>query len=185
MLNKNHWILSLGLAALILAPGLGAAPIAHEKLTTKTVAQETSEAAPKGHKSPGLAVFLAVIPGIAIHGTGHMYAGSWMKGVGLLAVEGVAIGVAANAISSGTNDIAALGNGLSNGKFPTDVSGAYTKSGILIVSTMAFLWTWWDDMAGSPIAVNEYNKLVDEKSQAHLRLQPRLDGVELALSTKF
>jgi hypothetical protein len=51
---------------------------------------------------------------------------------------------------------------------------------------MGFLWSWFDDMAGAPTAATEYNKLQDENAnQAHLRLQPRVDGVELALSTNF
>jgi TM2 domain-containing membrane protein YozV len=219
--KNNPWVLSLSLAALVLAPALHSAentgdktpaktgggkvessvvdtskdkaadkPAADtmkstDKAEEKTAAKDSPAKSSGGHKSKALAGGLAVFPGIAVHGAGHMYAGSWMKGLGLLVIEGAAVGIAANTIVTGTDDIQKLANGMSNGQFPTDVSAAFSKSGILIVSTMAFLWTWFDDMAGAPVAANEYNKLVDEQSEAHLRLQPRLDGVELALSTEF
>lgn len=197
MLKKNPWVLGVCLVALGLAPALPAAESAKEKAPAKSesvkekdaAADDKKEAAAAtdegkaGHKSPGLATTLAFVPGIAIHGTGHMYAGSWMKGLGLLAIEGAAVGFGATAWTNGGDSLQAILN--SNGKFPTDVSKGWSNLGILTVSGMAFLWTWFDDMAGASIAANEYNKLADASAQAHLRLQPRLDGAQLALSTNF
>jgi TM2 domain-containing membrane protein YozV len=208
VLKKNPWILSLSLAAFLTAPALQAADAktaaAPAKTATTTTAATPAKADAKaspdkaaadskdasastvGHKSPALAGTLAFIPGVVIHGAGHMYAGSWMKGLGLLAIEGLTVGVIANNISTGTSDIQALSDATKNNQIPTDVSSAYSKAGIIIVCGMGFLWSWFDDMAGAPIAATEYNKLLDQESnQAHLRLQPRVDGVELALSKNF
>lgn len=134
------------------------------------------------HKSKGLAGGLAFFPGVAVHGAGHMYAGSWMKGLGLLAVEGVSAYYIADTIVNGQNDIEKITKG--NSGIPIDVSTAYTKVGILTVSSMAFLWSWFDDMAGAPIAVTEYNKLQDE-AVASVHIIPREDGATVALSTAF
>jgi TM2 domain-containing membrane protein YozV len=207
VLKKNPWILSLSLAAFLTAPALQAADTTAAAAPAKTAAttaaatpaKTDAKAAPDkaaaskdaspstvGHKSPALAGTLAFIPGIVVHGAGHMYAGSWMKGLGLLAIEGLTVGVIANNVSTGTSDIQALSNSTKNNQIPTDVSSAYSKAGIIIVCGMGFLWSWFDDMAGAPIAATEYNKLLDqENNQAHLRLQPRVDGVELALSKNF
>jgi len=211
--KKNPWILGLSLVALTFGPALPALA-ADSKADSKTTPEaaaadassekaekaETAAKEPKDdgktekandakpaakHKSPVLAGALGFFPGIAVHGSGHMYAGSWMKGLGLLAIEGAAIGIASAQISGGTDDIQKIADGMSSGKFPTDASGAFTKTGILIVSLSAFLWTWFDDMAGAPIAAKEYNKLQDEKSQARLQLQPREDGAALAFSASF
>jgi hypothetical protein len=138
------------------------------------------------HKSPGLAGGLAFFPGLVVHGTGHMYAGSWMKGLGLFAVEGAAAGIAAAAISSGYNDVQKIIDGSKNGQIPANVGTAYKTVGISVVSTMAFLWTWFDDMAGAPIAANEYNRLADEAAgQAHLQFAPNGDGAQVALVKHF
>lgn len=138
------------------------------------------------HKSPGLAGGLAFFPGIALHGTGHMYAGSWVKGLGLLAMEGAAVGIAVAAVNNGVNDVQKLSDGTKNGAIPTNVGTAYQTVGVALVSTMAFLWTWFDDMAGAPIAAKEYNRLADEAAgQARLQIAPQGDGAALALVKHF
>jgi TM2 domain-containing membrane protein YozV len=157
-----------------------------DKAEDQSAAKEaqTKKASSGGHKSKALAGGLAFFPGVAIHGAGHMYAGSWMKGFGLLAIEGVAIG----GLVSSTNGIIddskkVFGNDRKT--IPTDLSGFYVNLGIATVSSMAILWTWFDDMAGAPIAVSEYNKLQDQNATAQFRVAPRGDGAEMALSTNF
>ena len=93
--------------------------------------------------------------------------------MGIIAANVSTIQADADAISKTNNGV------------PTDLSVPYTKIGILTVSTMAFLWSWWDDMAGAPIAVGEYNKIQDQGATASLQLAPRGDGAQLALSTQF
>jgi hypothetical protein len=174
-------------AALIICPGLQAAEAAAAKAEAKAETAEAKPAAAEakaedGRKSPGVAGGLAFFPGMAVHGTGHMYAGSWMKGLGLLAVEGVSAYFIADTVVNGRADIEKISQ--ANKGIPVDVSAGYTKIGILTVSTMAFLWSWFDDMAGAPIAVAEYNKLQDE-AVAQIRVSPREDGAAVALSTDF
>lgn len=138
------------------------------------------------HKSPGLAGGLAFFPGLVVHGVGHMYAGSWVKGLGLLAMEGAAAGIAAAAIGSGYNDVQKIIDGSKGGQIPANVGTAYKTVGISVVSTMVFLWGWFDDMAGAPIAAGEYNRLADEAAgQAHLQFSPNGDGAQVALVKHF
>jgi hypothetical protein len=209
VLKKNPWIVALSLAAFVLSPALQAAaaketaapatadkaPAASDKAAAASdaaaaksdqpAAADKDQAPSVGHKSPALAGGLAFFPGFLVHGAGHMYAGSWMKGLGLLTIEGVSTVVVANSVIDGRDDIKAIADGVSNHNIPTNLSGGYTKVGIILVGTMAFLWTWFDDMAGAPVAANEYNHLADEKSQTTLRLEPNSNGVQVALSTHF
>jgi hypothetical protein len=208
VLKKNPWIIGLSLAAFALAPSLQAAsaaqasPAVSEKAdsakasdgATDKAAADTDKAASTAdaasdtpaatahHKSPALAGGLAFFPGVAVHGAGHMYAGSWMKGLGLLAIEAASAAVIVKS-ASGLGDAA---NVFSGGKsVPTDISGVEINVGTMVVSSMGFLWSWFDDMAGAPIAAGEYNKIQDQKSTAQLELVPGNHGAQLALSTNF
>lgn len=166
-----------------------AEPKAEPKADAKVEAKgDSSTAAAKTghHKSPALASLLAVVPGVAVHGAGHMYAGSWMKGLGLLAIEGAAVGIGVATVNHGIDDINKLSDGSKNGAIPTNVGTAYQTLGVAMVCSMAFLWTWFDDMAGSAIAAKEYNRLADEEAnQARLQLLPNGDGAALALVSNF
>jgi TM2 domain-containing membrane protein YozV len=152
------------------------------KADEKTGAKEDKGKASNGHKSKAIAGGLAFFPGVAIHGAGHMYAGSWMKGLGLLAIEGAAIGGLTQSVGGLTDATKVFNGGKS---VPTDVSAVYTTVGLALVSSMALIWSWFDDMAGAPVAVVEYNKIQDQNATAQFRVNPRGDGAELALSTNF
>lgn len=194
-------ILWAAVLALLLAVGgpLRADEAAAEKGADDTAVAESKaegKAEPAGdsdagrstgkRKSPGLAGGLAFFPGLIVHGSGHMYAGSWMKGLGLFAIEGAAIGIGVSTVNGAINDIQKLADGTKNGGVPTNVGTAYQALGVATVCTMAFLWTWFDDMAGAPIAANEYNRLADERdSRAQLEFTPAGDGVRLALVKNF
>jgi TM2 domain-containing membrane protein YozV len=146
---------------------------------------DVSKTADVHHKSPVVAGALAFFPGMLIHGTGHMYAGSWIKGLGLLAIEGAGVGVAAYQISTGITDIQNMTNS-NNGSIPTDLSPAYSRIGVILVGTVAFFFTWFDDMSGAPIAAMEYNKRADQAaSRAELHLLPVNGGARLVYSAKF
>ncbi|HXB96399.1 MAG TPA: hypothetical protein VNZ54_00010 [bacterium] len=150
--------------------------------TAKTVSRTAASDA--NHKSEALAEVLAWVPGIAIHGAGHMYAGSWMHGLGLFALEGACAYEGAQVINRGNF----TKFNVSGGKIPTDLSGAETDVGISLVCAMGVLWTWLDDVSGATVAVDDYNKLQDQAAagpHAQLRLLPTRDGAMLALSTQF
>jgi hypothetical protein len=137
------------------------------------------------HKSPWLAHILAIIPGIAFHGVGHVYAGSYMKGFGLMALEGACVGVGYNAVRISVDNANALNQ---SGGIPSNLSPYLTNGGVALVTGLGFLWTWWDDMAGCGIAVDEYNKRQDEAAASnamHLQLLPAPGGAMLALSGRF
>jgi hypothetical protein len=166
---------------------------AKDAALTKTASADTKSAAKDekaengvSHKSPGVAGGLAFFPGVVIHGAGHMYAGSWVKGLGLLAVEGAAVGIGIAQYNNGSDELKTLMDGFKNKQIPSDVGGAYQTIGIATVATMAFVWTWFDDMAGAPIAASEYNRLADEAAgQARLQILPNGDGATLALVKNF
>jgi hypothetical protein len=202
VLKKKLWIIGLSLTALLLSPALQAAaadvkteeaksspaskdsasPAASTAKTDDKADDKAASAPTAGHKSAAIAGGLAFFPGVAVHGAGHMYAGSWMKGLGLLAIETASVAVAVNSVGG----ISGAANVYSGGKsVPTDISAIEINAGAIVVSSMAFLWTWFDDMAGAPIAVSEYNKIQDQKTTAQLQLTPKGDGAVLALSTNF
>lgn len=162
------------------------APTADTAAATPAAQSSSATQASAGHKSPALAGTLGFVPGIALHGVGHMYAGSWIKGLGLLAIEGAAIGVGYSTVNNSVNDIQKIVDGTKNGAVPTDVGTAYQAIGVGLVCSMAFLWTWFDDMAGAPIAAKEYNRLADERAdQAKIQIAPTGDGAMLALVKHF
>jgi hypothetical protein len=106
--------------------------------------------------------------------------------VGLLGLECVGGGLAAYQISTGYKDIQKLSNGTQNGQIPEDLSPAYSRVGIIVVGTAAFLFSWFDDMSGAPIAAEEYNKRADEAaSHAQLHLLPLAGGAQLAYTKQF
>jgi hypothetical protein len=129
---------------------------------------------------------MAIIPGAVVHGAGHMYAGSWLHGLGLLALEGGCVYEGFQVLDR--NNFASIANQTKGGQIPTNLSGASTDTGIALVCGLGFLWSWFDDMAGSTVAVGEYNKLQDQAAagqHAQLRLMPAPGGAMLALSTRF
>lgn len=152
----------------------------------KSATADKGQAVAPGHKSPAIAGGLAFLPGVAVHGAGHMYAGSWMKGLGLLAIEGAALGIGIPTAINGADRMQKAFNGVGDGAGLTDAGDSFRDVGIVLVSTMAFLWTWFDDMAGAPIAANEHNRLADEQAaQADLKISPSGDGVSVALVQRF
>jgi hypothetical protein len=162
-----------------------AAPASATAKTNGAAVTGTAKAADleANHKSKALAEILAWVPGIAIHGAGHMYAGSWMHGLGLFALEGACVYEGSQVINR--NNFTKFN--VSGGQIPTDLSGAETDVGISLVCAMGVLWTWFDDVSGATVAVDEYNKLQDQAAgpQAQLHLLPTRDGAMLALSTQF
>ena len=153
--------------------------------TAKPAAVSGTAQSTADHKSPALATLLAVVPGIAVHGAGHMYAGSWMKGLGLFAVEGACVAVGYDTVRRAMDSAKAQSD---SGGIPTDLSPFYTDAGVTFVMGMGFLWTWCDDIAGAGIAVDEYNKKQDEAAAlnaVHLQLLPAPGGAMLALSSRF
>jgi hypothetical protein len=140
------------------------------------------------YRSPVLATLLAVIPGVAIHGAGHMYAGSWMKGVGLFALEGAATYLMYDGIRQyqrgDFDNLTNAGNSNSTG-IPSNLGAEYQEAGIALVAGTGWLVTWLDDMCGANMAATQFNQVHAQDATVSLRLQPRPDGAVLALSSTF
>lgn len=135
------------------------------------------------HRSPALASSLAFFPGVALHGIGHMYAGSWMKGLGLFAIEG-GVGYLGYSAYNEYQRGAYSGLKFSGGQIP-NLGGAESEVGILLVAAGAFIFTWVDDMAGAPIAAAEFNKIHAHDQGLSVRLEPVQNGALLALTSTF
>lgn len=141
------------------------------------------------HRSPVLAGSLAFFPGVALHGVGHMYAGNWFKGLGLLALEGGATYLAYQHITVGMTEINdATGSVNSGSTIPTNFNPPLTHVGVLLVCTATWIFTWWDDMAGAPKAARSFNdRAAAEYSSQRISLVPSIhnDETRLSLVTSF
>jgi len=140
------------------------------------------------HRSAAVATTLAWIPGVAIHGAGHIYAGSYMKGIGLFLLEGASVWLVYqgyNEYQRGAYPDLRNNSGLNNNTPATNMGTEDTEVGVGLVALTGFIFTWVDDVAGAGIAADEYNKIQDQNSTVSLHLLPRSDGAVLALSSNF
>jgi hypothetical protein len=139
------------------------------------------------HKSAALARTLAIIPGIALHGVGHMYAGAWEEGLGLFIVGTAGGYMAYDQANGGWSDIQNVINSFSQkkGQVPEDFSDGYSRLGLVLVGAVAFIWSGWDDLAGAGTAVDEYNQKIDNAAQAHVELLPANGGAMMAYTKRF
>jgi hypothetical protein len=175
-------------------------PTAKVEPAAKPTVQTTPEAAKPAnlpHRSPALAHFLAFFPGIAIHGTGHLYAGSYFKGLGLLALEGASAYVVYNESYLAIAQANADGFGPNNSKtnnssvtFPSNLNPYVAHAGVAMVGTLTFLFSWFDDMSGAGVAAEKFNEraqLEAEAAKAEVSLGPTLikDGPGVALLARF
>jgi TM2 domain-containing membrane protein YozV len=137
-------------------------------------------------RNPLVATVLAVFPGIAIHGAGHMYAGSWMKGVALFALEGASVYLLYDGYRQyerGDFDNITKNNGTG---IPSNLGVEYQEAGIALVSLTGWGATWVDDVIGAHFAAKQFNEVHEQDATTvSLRLQPRPDGAVLALSSTF
>lgn len=147
---------------------------------------ETAQALPPPYRNPQVATILAVFPGIAIHGAGHLYAGSWMKGAALFVLEGASVYLLYDAYDQykrGDFDNITKNNGSG---IPTNLGIEYQEAGIALVAFTGWGATWVDDMIGAHFAATQFNEVHKQDSTTvSLRLQPRPDGAVLALSSTF
>jgi hypothetical protein len=135
------------------------------------------------HRYPALAESLAVFPGVVVHGAGHMYAGSWMKGIGLFLLEGASVWLDYSAYNEYKRG-AYYGLKFSGNSIP-NLGGAESEVGILMVANLGFLFTWFDDMGGAPLAAGEFNRIHEHDQGLSLHLLPVQNGAALALSSTF
>ena len=129
---------------------------------------------------------MSILPGIVFHGAGNMYAGNWTTGLGLFIVGTAG---AAAAVYEVGQDRTALQNDFSNSgsgvSIPDDLSPLVGNLGIILVGTVAFFWTGWDDLAGCGMAVDRYNKQLDEDKGTVSMLPANGGGALLTYNKSF
>ncbi len=140
-----------------------------------------------GEKSPLIAGSLAFFPGVVVHGTGHFYAGSYLGGLGLLALEGMSAYLIYENTTGLAGDINTFTQSTQGGSIPTNFSDFYTRFGIVTVASFAFLYSWFDDMSGAPTAAKLYNRRLEaQQSSAQLGLAPlQTGGAMVSMKVNF
>lgn len=166
--GKSQSILGAGLGILLcisgtLAPEVEAADLMHctsENPNTLAVGQweedefwESDTVTVKGKvykrdvlglKSPGAALFLALVPGSLVHGVGHFYAGHRRTGTILVIAEGLSIAMASAAF------VMAFGDSESQ-----EASIIFGYGGIF-----GFTGSWAYDVIAAPLVVRRDNKKI-------------------------
>jgi hypothetical protein len=120
-------------------------------------------------KSPYMAIFFSVIPGVVFHGSGHVYAGRIPTGIMLFGSE----------ILGGYLMFLGALTGLESGQ--TSDNGDY---GIMIGSFL-FFGSWIYDVINSPIVVKKQNQEILKRKNTELRLQPKDAGLRLVFVYHF
>jgi hypothetical protein len=150
---------------------------------TATALTGTASSLP--HRYPALADTLAWLPGIALHGSGHIYAGSYFKGFSLLALEGASIWLGYSNSMTLADDVKSLSNS-GNGKIPSNLAPITSRVGIVSVALFGFIDTWLDDLGGAGTAADKFNqRQALEASRVALAPTPDGQGVLLGYSARF
>jgi hypothetical protein len=120
-------------------------------------------------KSPYLAIFYSVIPGIALHGSGHVYAGKIGTGLLLFSSELVGIGlIFIGSVSGGENQEYSSG-----------------RDNALFIGTALFIGSWVYDIFGAPVAVQKRNQKLLQNSNTELKFQLKDKDLRLAIVWHF
>jgi hypothetical protein len=122
-------------------------------------------------KDPKMAVFYAIIPGIAFHGSGHFYAGKPKTGLILLGTEAVGFVFFMRGVAAGFRENGADGGG----------------SFQVITGFTLFLGSWIYDMIGAPLAVQKQNQELLGKTHMDLKFEfsSRKNYVGLQIARRF
>ncbi len=133
---------------------------------------------------PGMALTLALVPGIAVHGSGHFYAGRPLTGAALAAVEVGALYLAylgsmqiTSAVNSGVGDAESENFGNSE-----ELSRGL---GLAVTGAALFLGSWLFDLSGAPTAAAETAAARKQAAGTALRPALRPDQVALVLERRF
>jgi hypothetical protein len=142
----------------------------------------------KNEKSPGVAISLALVPGVALHGAGFLYAGRPWTASALLLAEAGGLYLAYR----GGEDMYSAVDGDDFNKFTNyrgDTGQLSHGMGLALGGVMIFLSSWFFDLAGSPLAVEQANAANKPglATTAAPEITPRLTahGFEVALEKHF
>jgi hypothetical protein len=164
---------------LLLAPPLLIAQAASDPGRTTPQAQLDSP-----EHSPGVAVSLAILPGIAIHGAGHFYAGRPLQAAALLLVEAGAGYMAYR----GASEVYAVSQNFDLAQNAGESGQLSYGVGLAAGGLFLFLTSWLYDVTGAPMAAAE-TAAPAQKATAHNAptVTPQITrrGVELVLERLF
>lgn len=125
-------------------------------------------------KSPYTAVFLSVIPGILVHGSGHFYAGKTKIGYWLLGAEAAGIGIMFLGAMGG---YAASESG--------DTGAGENADFLALAGLLLFVGSWVYDVVDSPIAVQKHNQKLIQGKNTELKLQFKDKDLRVAFVYHF
>ncbi|MGB8657847.1 MAG: hypothetical protein WCE90_08710 [Candidatus Zixiibacteriota bacterium] len=121
-------------------------------------------------KSPYMAIFYSVIPGVAIHGAGHIYAGKTGTGLRLLGCELLGGGLLF------MGGLIGLGSGVPS-------AGG---ENVQLVGFCLFLGSWVYDVIGAPLAVQKQNEVLLQRGKlGHFNLQMKDRNLKVLITWRF
>jgi hypothetical protein len=130
---------------------------------------------------PGVAISMAIAPGIVLHGSGHFYAGRPLTGSLLLLAEAGSAYMAYR----GATEIAATAKGYDLEKNLGESGPISRNLGLAVGGVMLFLSSWFYDMTGSPIAAMEQNQEQKKHQAPAVTAQITPRGVEVVIERLF
>jgi TM2 domain-containing membrane protein YozV len=127
----------------------------------------------KKPKSPWIALGIAFVPGVIVHGAGHFYAGRIKTGFLLLGTEVVGISLV------GVGAIAGFAEAM-GGEPTSDDAELWAFGGLIL-----FVGSWVYDVVASPITVKKQNKELLQRRQGKLKFQIKEDTPRFVIIYNF
>jgi hypothetical protein len=118
-------------------------------------------------KDPYMALFYAVVPGLVLHGAGHVYAGRIPTAITLFGGELIGAG------------LVFLG-GVSQIEGPNDQG-----ENAMFIGSVVFVGTWLYDFIGSPLAVSSHNRRMLDQKAVGLELRMKDKEPRVAVVWRF
>lgn len=136
--------------------------------------------------NPGVAITLAMMPGVAVHGAGHFYAERPLTGAALLAVE---LGSLYLLYRGGTGIYNATNSGVLDGTSANfGESEEFSRgAGLAVAGLTIFIASWLYDLTGAPIAASETLAAKTRAVNRNLTVKPevRADRAGVVFEHRF
>jgi hypothetical protein len=123
-------------------------------------------------KSPWIALGIAVVPGVIVHGSGHFYAGKTKSGFWLLGAEVAGASIVYVSVLAGYAASEA-------GETGTE-AGFGVFGGLLL-----FVGSWVYDVVRSPMVVKKQNEELLQRRHSELKLQIKDENLKLVVIWGF
>jgi hypothetical protein len=167
-------------------PSSSTPPLLLAEASTTTTAAPTEQTVRATGPTPGMAVTLALAPGVVVHGAGHFYAGRPLVGAALLAAE---LGSLYLIYRGGTSINSAINNGAVDAKSANfGESEEFSRgAGWAAAGVAVFLASWFFDLTGAPIAAGETAAAKAKAAEPSLTIKPqfRADRAGVIVEQRF